>query len=199
MHGRQLWVSDGTWFGTHLLQLFEPGDVPLIAPGRAGLFFTPSDAGVGYELWRLPAVPVYRLYLGATLEHLYTTDSYEDRVLGTVGWRREGTAFRVFPGSEAYRGQTPVALHRLYHPGVLQHLWTTDANEASVLSSSQGWTYEGVTGYVLPSGATGTVPLYRMALAKPPLHLWTTDDNEYVVLTTQRGWIGEGIIGYVVP
>lgn len=199
VHGRQLWVSDGTWFGTHLLQEFQPGDVPLIAPGPTGLFFAPSDASVGGELWLLPAVPVYRLYLGATLEHLYTTDSYEDRVLGTVGWRREGVAFRVFPNDRAYGGETPIALHRLYHPGVLQHLWTTDANEASVLSSSQGWMYEGVTGYVLVKQGPGTIPLYRMALASPPLHLWTTDPNEYQVLSTQHGWIGEGISGHVLP
>lgn len=199
LHGRQLWASDGTWFGTRLVEEFDPGDVPMIAPGPAGLFFTPSDSSVGYELWLLPAVPVYRLYLGVTLEHLYTTDAYEDRVLGTVGWRREGVAFRVFPNDRAYGGETPIALHRLYNAGVRQHLWTADTNEASVLSSSHGWTCEGVTGYVLATQGPGTVPLYRMALASPPLHLWTTDPHEYQVLSTQHGWIGEGVSGHVLP
>jgi hypothetical protein len=30
------------------------------------------------------------------------------------------------------------------------HLWTTDLNEKNVLSTSRGWVYEGVAGYVVP-------------------------------------------------
>ena len=91
-----------------------------------------------------------------------------------------------------------VPLFRLYHPGIQQHLWTTDSNEASVLSSTPSWFYEGTIGYLLPTPVLGTVPLYRMALASPPIHLWTTDLNEYETLAT-RGWVKEGIIGYVIP
>ena len=50
---------------------------------------------------------------------------------------------------------TPVAdsvpLYRLYLNafGGL-HLWTTDANERSVLTTTAGWVDEGVAGYVIP-------------------------------------------------
>jgi hypothetical protein len=30
------------------------------------------------------------------------------------------------------------------------HLWTTDLNEKNVLSTSRGWVFEGVAGYVMP-------------------------------------------------
>ncbi len=93
---------------------------------------------------------------------------------------------------------TPVPLYRLYHAGIRQHLWTTDANEYAVLAT-RGWSQEGIDGYVLPTEVAGvTVPLYRLAYTALPLHLWTTDFNEYTVLAT-RGWIQEGIVGHVVP
>jgi lysozyme len=86
---------------------------------------------------------------------------------------------------------------RLYHPGVLQHHWTTDWYEVTVLAAG-AWSYEGIPGYVIPTPVGGTIPLYRLALAQPPLHLWTTDENEKNVLSTERGWIYEGIIGNVI-
>ena len=144
-------------------------------------------------------VAQYRLYSPMTYEHLYTTDTNEYAVLGTVGWLQEGSAYTIFKDGGPYGGVSGVPLYRLYHAGVRQHHWTTDWYEVTVLSAG-AWTYEGIPGYVLPTAVTGTVPLYRLALAYPPLHLWTTDQNEYQVLTTpQRGWIGEGVIGYVLP
>ena len=104
----------------------------------------------------------------------------------------------MFQDGGSHGGVYAVPLYRLYHPGdAAQHHWTTDWYETTVLAAGS-WSYEGIPGYVLPTPVTGTVPLYRLALANPPLHLWTTDANEYQVLTTQRGWIGEGVIGYVL-
>ncbi len=139
----------------------------------------------------------YRLYSPITHEHLYTTDSYEYSVLGTRGWVQEGVAYRLWRETGSYGGAYAIPFYRLYHPGVLQHHWTTDWYEAGVLASG-AWTYEGIIGYLLPVQAAGTTPLYRLNLAQPPLHLWTTDSNEYQVLTG-RGWTGEGVVGYVLP
>jgi N-acetylneuraminic acid mutarotase len=139
----------------------------------------------------------YRLYHEGTKEHLYTTDQNEYNVLGTRGWAQEGVAYRMLTNG-IHGGVATVPLFRLYHPGILQHHWTTDSNEAVVLSQRPEWFYEGTVGYVVSTQVPGTVALYRMNLPYPPLHLWTTDLNEYTVLQT-RGWIAEGIIGYVVP
>jgi hypothetical protein len=150
----------------------------------------------------LTVVPQYRLYSRITLEHHYTTDANEYHVLGTTfgaNWQQEGKAYSIFRETGAQEGIFTVPLYRLYHPGIRQHHWTTDSNEVNVLSAGD-WEYEYISGYVLPSLASGTTPLYRLSRASPPLHLWTTDANEKNVLSTpQYGWVYEGIVGYVVP
>jgi pimeloyl-ACP methyl ester carboxylesterase len=157
----------------------------------SGALFLDYDPALG------TVVPQYRLHHDGTKEHLYTADQNEYNVLGTRGWTQEGGAHNLLT-SGLFNGVATIPLFRLYHPGISQHHWTTDANEASTLADTGAWTYEGVVAYVAPTQAPGTTPLYRMALASPPLHLWTTDLNEYNTLAT-RGWVKEGIIGYVVP
>jgi hypothetical protein len=146
------------------------------------------------------ATPVtqYRLYHAGTLEHLYTTDLNEYNVLGANGWTQEGVAYKMLTNG-IYNGvAATIPMFRLYHPGIQQHHWTTDANEAITLSSFPQWYFEGTIGYLLPTQAAGTIPLYRLNLPNPPIHLWTTDKNEYDTLGA-GGWIKEGIVGYVVP
>jgi alpha-tubulin suppressor-like RCC1 family protein/ligand-binding sensor domain-containing protein len=143
-------------------------------------------------------VTQYRLYHDGTKEHLYTTDFNEYNVLGSRGWVQEGIAYKMLTNG-VYNGvMATIPFFRVYHSGILQHHWTSDSNEARVLSAIPVWAYEGTIGYLLPTQAPGTVPLYRMALASPPIHLWTTDKNEYDTLAT-FGWTPEGIVGYVIP
>jgi alpha-tubulin suppressor-like RCC1 family protein len=158
-----------------------------------GMILNDDVAGVA------TATTQYRLYSPVTLEHLYTTDLNEYNVLGgqTGIWVQEGIGYQMLTNG-MFGGVPTVPLFRLYHTGIRQHFWTTDSNEAVILSRDAGWFYEGTIGYVLPSQVAGTIPLYRMSLANPPLHLWTTDLNEYNVLAT-RGWVKEGVIGYVIP
>lgn len=142
----------------------------------------------------------YRLYSPSTYEHLYTTDVNEYNVLQSCcGWVAEGAIYRVFRGAGSYGGVAAVPYYRLYNPYSYQHHWTTDLNEYTVLPTF-GWVQEGTDGYILPSQATGTLPLYRLYLnANGGLHLWTTDANEMNYLVANNGWVYEGIAGYVVP
>jgi hypothetical protein len=143
------------------------------------------------------AVNQFRLYNDVTKEHLYTTDSNEYAVLGTRGWTQEGMAYNMLTNG-VYSGAATTPFFRLYHPGTLQHHWTSDSNEAITLARMPAWFYEGTVGYILPTAVGTTVPLYRLALASPPLHLWTTGQNEYDTLAS-RGWSKEGTVGYVIP
>ena len=196
----RIWAASpdgsGNWTTSELVD--TPLSVASFGQDQAGeLYLADYSGGVLYRITADSHAPRYRLYHDGTKEHLYTTDLNEYTVLGTRGWIQEGVAHQIFLVPAPYQGVTPVPLYRLYHPGIRQHHWTTDANEWAVLSSST-WTDEGISGYVLPVSAAGSTPLYRLALPNPPLHLWTTDLNEYEVLQT-RGWVAEGIAGWVLP
>lgn len=86
------------------------------------------------------------------------------------------------PGTS--QNSNSVEIYRLYNPINAEHLYTPDANEASVLSNQSGWVYEGV-GWKAPG--TGT-PVYRLYSPVTGSHLFTTDKNEIAVLTSQSGW-----------
>ncbi|HEY4941834.1 MAG TPA: hypothetical protein VII56_10430 [Rhizomicrobium sp.] len=55
VHGNELWATDGTVLGTHLLKDISPGFVnsnpTLLTPGGAGFFFVANDGAHGSELW----------------------------------------------------------------------------------------------------------------------------------------------------
>jgi uncharacterized protein (TIGR03437 family) len=141
--------------------------------------------------------PFYRLYSSTTLEHLYTTDSYEYAVLGTRGWSQEGEIGQVLNGPKNIAGTDATPYYRLYNPSIFQHLWTTDRNEYFSLRQSTTYNPEGPIGYVFRSSMTGSTPLYRLVYVYPPYyHLWTIDANENSVLPT-RGWSSEGVAAYI--
>jgi len=199
--------------GTYTVREVVPGNYVQTAPvsgaisvtvatGRASTGNTFLDAPTG----NATTEAVYRLYSPVTLEHLYTTDANEYNTLESyVGtWNGEGQVFSEYSGAGTVGGVADEPYYRLYNPSVLQHLWTTDLNEYTVLAT-EGWNQEGIVGYVFPAtpGSTATtlptVPgsqaLYR--LRAPNVHVWTTTLNEYDTLQTE-GWTGEGIIGYVL-
>jgi Zn-dependent metalloprotease len=217
-YGCTITCSPSTWvhefFNLEEPHIFDPDNVPSVI-GATQVWFAFNFRSDEIQEWEGvyvddfairtrsgPATPTlvnrYRLYSDITKEHHYTTDLNEYNTLGTWGWVQEGVAHQVYLTNDPVFGQVPVPLYRLYHEGIQQHHWTTDANENAVLPS-YGWTQEGIDGYILASEVSGvTTPLYRLAYAFLPLHLWTTDLNEYTVLATM-GWIQEGIAGHVVP
>ena len=80
------------------------------------------------------------------------------------------------------------SVYRLYHPGLKVHLYTSDANENTVLAT-RGWRQEGVA---WKTKEIGDAPVYRMYHPGLKVHLYTKDLNEYQVLA-KRGWLQEGI------
>lgn len=128
---------------------------------------------------------VYRLYYPATLDHHYTTDAHEYKVLGTRDWVQEGAAWLA--GADG----TGRPVYRLYHPGTKDHHYTMDQYEYKVLGT-RGWVQEGVAWY---SDAAEGIPVYRLYYPPTKDHHYTRDFNEYRVLAT-RGWIQEGIAWY---
>lgn len=120
-----------------------------VLPGRGWL-----AEGAIYKLFQgagslsgVDAGPYYRLYNPLSHQHHWTTDLNEYNVLGSWGWTKEGVDGYILPTAVA--GSVPLYRLYLYAFGGL-HLWTIDANEKNVLSTSNGWVDEGVAGYVVP-------------------------------------------------
>lgn len=90
----------------------------------------------------------------------------------------------VLPGAACAEDASGVSVYRLYCSANNEHLFTTDYNEVTVLSTQRGWTYEGI-GWYAPENGTPVYRLYNSALQN---HLYTTDLNEIEVLTTREGW-----------
>jgi len=169
----------------------------------AGATAITKSSGTGTIVDDDPATPAgtaaqYRLYSTVTKEHHYTIDTLEYAALGSIGWLQEGVAYTMFTDTGFFGSGYPVPMYRLYHAGIAQHHWTTDAVETRVLAAGT-WSYEGISGYLLPAPEAGTTPLHRLRFPGPPLqHLWTTSDTERGVLVTQ-GWVYEGVLGHVLP
>jgi hypothetical protein len=96
----------------------------------------------------------------------------------------------------------PITRYRLYSPVTLEHHYTTDLNEYTVLGGSGAWNQEGPVGHVLnnPGGFNGVTAVLYYRLYNPATrwHHWTTDANEYYTLVS-IGWSGESVDGYILP
>jgi hypothetical protein len=123
-------------------------------------------------------VPVFR-FGKSTGVHFYTVQFMEG-----VGakFNIEGPRFNLFRNGGA--GYT--ALYRCYVPHDDHHFMSSDSN-------CEGYTIDGLMGYVAANPATGLVPLYRFYHAAKIDHLITTDYQEGV----SNGYALEATFGYV--
>ena len=97
---------------------------------------------------------------------------------------------------------TGITRYRLYSPVTLEHHYTTDLNEYSILGGNGNWVQEGPVGKVFNNpgvfnGAT-VVPYYRLYNLETRWHHWTTDANEYYTLSSYSHWVGENVDGYIL-
>lgn len=100
---------------------------------------------------------------------------------------------------------TAVNRYRLYSPVTLEHLFTTDLNEYTVLGGQAGvWLQEGPASKMHNGpanvGGVEAVPYYRLYDFIVRWHHWTTDRNEYFTLRQNTGrYVAEGVDGYIFP
>ncbi len=150
-------------------------------------------------------VSVYRLYNGATSEHLLTTSESEYNALPDSGWTQEGVAWYASSKTNTK------GVYRLYNAALgaqlkTSHHYTTDLDEAKQLVASQGWQWDNeVDGTPTPvfysaedengaiSGTTSVERLYNDALSA---HLFSKDASECEQLVSAQGWVDEGVSFY---
>ncbi len=139
---------------------------------------------IEYQKEQKPAdSPIYRLYNPKTKEHLYTPARKEYNVLPQYGWKQEGIGW--------YAPMNGKGVYRLYNTKTGDHHYTADSNEAKVLTTKFGWTYDNNGKALFNTG--GSVDVYRLYNKKLTRgsHHFTTSAKEYSVLP-QYGWKQEG-------
>ncbi|MEW6735765.1 MAG: hypothetical protein AB1489_31020 [Acidobacteriota bacterium] len=83
--------------------------------------------------------------------------------------------------------------YRYYNPDSGDHFYTRDFNELG--EGRDGYTKEGIAGYILATQQPGTVPFYRYYSPDSGDHFYTTDYNE--LGEGRYGYTKEGIAGYI--
>ena len=131
----------------------------------------------------VPSAKIYRLYNPKTKEHLFTPAKKEYDTLPKYGWKQEGAAW--------YAPKSGSGVYRLYNPKTKDHHYTASANEAKVLTTKYGWTYDNNKKPLFYSG--GKVNIYRLynKAFKVGSHHFTGSKKEYDTLP-QYGWKQEG-------
>ena len=145
------------------------------------------------------AVPFYRYWNGKN--HFYTTNKNEigTTTPGTIG-HYNYTFERVECLIHANQVVGSVPLYRYFQYQLLDHFYTTDADEIGTTTRDQfgkhGYRSEGVSGYCFPLKKPDTVPLYRYRYIHSFDHLYTT---EHTLLGNLKKYRPEGVTCYVYP
>jgi hypothetical protein len=171
--GRHAYLMPERWMANAFIRLTFKGangaTISTLNSPRFDIRYTLSTGGL---------TAFYRLYSPITLEHLFTTDANEYKVLSAPGggWVGESNppapVDQILSGDYQIGGVRAVPFFRLYNIVSLQHLWTTGRNEYLTLRESTDWAPEHLVGYIFPSQVPGSTPFYRLAYPGLPLHHW---------------------------
>lgn len=91
----------------------------------------------------------------------------------------------------------PHAWLRAYSSSAHDHFYTVDGTEMQKATTTLGYAFEAVTGYVFTTQETGSIPLYRLYSGKASDHFYTADAQERDKAISKFGYTYEGISGYV--
>ena len=113
---------------------------------------------------------LYRLYNRGNGDHFYTANQSEAASLTALGWKFEGTPYRVLNATSKKSGKNlGTAIYSVYNPNTGEHLLTTSDYEAKSLAKA-GWNNEGVKFYA-PQGANkGVYRVYNPNTNGPAHH-----------------------------
>jgi len=147
--------------------------------------------------------PVYRYWNAAKKDHSYSTAQQEIGTATKEGYTSEGPSFHVLP-SQLAPGTVPV--YQYFNASTSDHLYTTNASEIGGVTvkgqSANGYTCEGVLGYIYSDPVHGTLPVYRYWNAAASDSFYTTHPQEVdtVVPGTDglNGYTCKGILGHAL-
>ncbi|WP_324011926.1 hypothetical protein [Microbacterium sp. JZ37] len=164
-------------------------------------WFGPTGGGSGGKADPRDSVAVYRFWSQKfDNAHFYTVNRSEAQTLHRTdrNWTYEGTDFRVWPVSNGSCRAGTVAVHRFWSSSFASHFYTTNAQEAQkVRTTDRNWTYEGIGFCTAASASRDTVPVHRFWSAKFRKHFYTANAAEARQLREgDRNWTYEGVAMY---
>jgi hypothetical protein len=139
------------------------------------------------------AVPFYRSYNGAVVDHWYTSKVAEIIVYNPQGYGLQGVTGLVFVTQEP--GTTP--FYGLYSASNTDHFYTISLDEKATVEK-EGYTNYSVS-YIYPMQVCGSIPLFRMYGVSQGDHFYTTSDAEHVSVIANNRYLDQGIAGYILP
>lgn len=138
--------------------------------------------------------PLLRYWHDEMTGHFYTS-RWEELGPGKSGWAYEGFEGYVAAERDCFVPDTR-PLYRFWHPDRRKHFYTTSEGEKEAVEG-QGFIYDGVTGYVLPSEGELTLPLYRCYSTQEDDHFYTTNWDEVQNAVDNHGYAYEYVEGYI--
>ncbi|KAJ7206895.1 hypothetical protein GGX14DRAFT_456956 [Mycena pura] len=142
------------------------------------------------------AVPYYRSYNPAVVDHFYTTDvALVSQAIAVAAYTLQEVAAMVFVTNE----ESTVQLFRLFSPGATDNFYTTSTTEVnSALQNGYALVTFEPTTFIYPTQICGSVPFYRLFSATGLDNFYTTSESERISFLSQ-GYTDVEITGYVLP
>ncbi|KAF7349635.1 hypothetical protein MSAN_01689600 [Mycena sanguinolenta] len=143
------------------------------------------------------AVPFYRTYNAAAVDHYYTASVSRVNQFDSQ-WALQQVAAFVFVDQE----DSTVPLYHLYNGNVVDNFYTTSMTEVEAALKIG---YQNVTTdvdpmtYIYPTQICGSTPLYRLYSASGTDNFYTTSESERLEVIANNGYADVEIAGYVLP
>ena len=147
-------------------------------------------------VWPKPIwVPFYRLYKNISHDHYYTTiPSHRDDYVQQNGYSYE--KIECYISDRNFDDPNCLPLMHLWNRINDIHFYTVYENVKDSYIS-QGYTYEGITGFIYGAQAQGTVPLYHLNHSSNTDNFYTINKFEYDNAINNFQFVDQGVIGYV--
>ncbi|KAJ7624446.1 hypothetical protein FB45DRAFT_1060747 [Roridomyces roridus] len=165
---------------------------------QSAMAITPATSALKPRTCGAPAdaVPFYRTYNSAKIDHWYTYDVNALNSFNPQGWAFQNALGFVFLTQE--EGTAP--LFHLFNSGVTDNFYTMNSSEVTA-AQQNGYGISGnpSTVYIYPTQVCGSVPVYRLYSASGTDNFYTTSESERVEFIANQGYTDVEITGYVLP
>ncbi|KAJ7467996.1 hypothetical protein FB451DRAFT_1257708 [Mycena latifolia] len=141
------------------------------------------------------ALPFYRGYDSAVVDHFYTTDVALVNAVVTT-YPLQLVAGLIFVTQE----ESTVPFYRLYSKAAKDNFYTMSTTERdNALNNGYVSTPNNPVTYIYPTQICGSVPLYRLYNSVGKDNFYTTSESERLDFIANQGYTDIEIAGYVLP